>query len=90
MPRKGTYRPSSTVGIQDQPSTKMSSSSAATDQANVVCTVVALFAEYCGFRVEPVDVEYVGGVSQDGDDAAASFAECDRAPRDARGIGIDG
>jgi len=34
----------------------------ATDEtkANVVCnTVVAMFSEYCGFRVEPVDVEYV-------------------------------
>ena len=34
----------------------------ATDEtkANVVCsTVVAMFSEYCAFRVEPVDVEYV-------------------------------
>jgi phenylalanyl-tRNA synthetase beta chain len=46
-----------------QPSTKnVFIECTATDEtkANVVCsTVVAMFAEYCSYRVEPVDVEYV-------------------------------
>ena len=75
-----------------QPSTKnVFIECTATDEtkANVVCsTVCAMFAEYCGFRVEPVDVEYVkNGVVTRTETTPVLAARTMTAPlRDVRGV----